>query len=103
MARPIKEEEYSITIGEVEVCGMEFDFESYLDRKGIRKVLKRPGKLPYLDRQKLFKELSFVANGDVSVEVRPLNEFKISDYADKYYGDSLAKAQDLFEHNMDGK
>jgi hypothetical protein len=54
---------------------MDVDYEKYLDTKGIRKKLKRPGKLPLLDRNKLFSDLYFTNNGEVSIEIQMMNEF----------------------------
>jgi hypothetical protein len=43
LARPLKDEEYTIQLGEVEIFGMPVDYEEYCKMNGISNIKKRPG------------------------------------------------------------
>jgi hypothetical protein len=58
-SRPIKPEVFTIPLGEVEFFGMNLNYEDYCKTNNIDTSQKKPGKLPYLDSRKAFKNLEY--------------------------------------------
>jgi hypothetical protein len=78
-------------------------YEDYCKMNGISNIKKRPGKLAAIDRQKVLKKFAYAYPSDVTVTIQPYYQFRVSKLAEEFHGDSLLKAKELFEYDMEGK